>query len=93
MVDALIQLNSWEAIRGIGVWLKPIIGTTPLWVTAAEAQAKGSYEAACESYRKAMEMLPPGRDIDGPVMDFIISKVSQYSRLCTSFLSKSDIQG
>ena len=64
------------------MWLKNTTGVSLLWVAAAEAHAKGSFEAACESYRKALDMLPPGHDRDGPVMDFIVDKVT-YSPTCT----------
>lgn len=60
----------------MGVWLKNTTGVTLLWVAAAESHAKGSFEAACESYRKALDVLPPGHDRDGPVMDFIVNKVT-----------------
>ncbi len=67
----------------MGVWLKNITGATPLWVTAAESHAKGSFETACESYRKALDNLPPGHDRDGPVMDFIVNKVRIMYMYCT----------
>ena len=40
VVHALLMLGSWEAIRGLGVWVKNIQGQTPPWIVAAEAQAK-----------------------------------------------------
>ena len=78
VVHDLIQLNSWEAIRGLGVWLKEVTGSTPHWILAAEAQAKGSFETACEEYRKALELLhvPSGGDVDSFVMEFINNRVS-----------------
>ena len=80
VVHALCQLNSWEAIRGIGVWLKLLISSTPPWITAAELHAKGSYESACEEYLKALEMLPSSTmgssdAINAPVIEFIVNRV------------------
>ena len=80
VVHALCQLNSWEAIRGIGVWLKHLISSTPLWISAAESHAKGSYESACEEYLKALEMLPSSTmgssdAINAPVIEFIVNRV------------------
>ena len=43
VVHALLQLGSWEAIRGMGVWVKSLRGQTPPWIVAAEAQAKSKY--------------------------------------------------
>ena len=40
VVQALLMLGSWEAIRGLGVWVKILRGQTPPWIVAAEAQAK-----------------------------------------------------
>lgn len=40
VVHALLLVKSWEAIRGMGVWLQGIVGQTPSWIIAAEAQAK-----------------------------------------------------
>ena len=40
VVHALLQLGSWEAIRGMGAWMKSLRGQTPPWIVAAEAQAK-----------------------------------------------------
>ena len=76
VIHALIQLNSWEAIRGMGIWLKDLVGTTPLWITAAESHAKGSYETACTDYRKSLEMISTGRDADAPIVEFVINRVS-----------------
>ena len=47
VVHALLQLGSWEAIRGMGVWIKSLRGQTPPWIVAAEAQAKSKYVRAC----------------------------------------------
>lgn len=71
VIHALIQLNSWEAIRGMGVWLKGITGAPPLWIAAAEAQAKGSFESACEDYIKSLEL-----PMDGYVQSFVNDRVS-----------------
>lgn len=43
VVHALLLLGSWEAIRGVGVWVKTLRGQTPPWIVAAEAQAKSRY--------------------------------------------------
>ena len=43
VVHALLQLGSWEAIRGMGAWMKSLRGQTPPWIVAAEAQAKSKY--------------------------------------------------
>ena len=43
VVHSLLQLGSWEAIRGMGVWMKSLRGQTPPWMVAAEAQAKSKY--------------------------------------------------
>ena len=58
VIHAMLQMNSWEAIRGLWVWLKQMIGSTPLWITAAEAHAMGSFETACDEYIKALEVRP-----------------------------------
>ena len=77
----MLQINSWEAIRGLGVWLKQMIGSTPLWITAAEAHAKGSFETACDEYIKALEVIPSGTVdsdlLNAPVVDFIMNRVSE----------------
>ena len=76
----MLQLNSWEAIRGMGVWVKPLVGSTPLWITAAEAHAKGSFETACDEYSKALEVIPSGDTdpLSAPVVEFIVNRVSQW---------------
>ena len=55
----------------MGVWLKGITGTPPLWITAAESQAKGSFEAACEDYVKSLEL-----PLDTCVQNFVNDRVS-----------------
>ena len=64
----------------MGVWLKPLVGSTPLWISAAEEHAKGSFETACEEYVKALELIPSGSmDADllnAPVVEFIVNRVS-----------------
>ena len=41
VISALLLTGDWETIRGMGVWMKHNVGTTPHWMIAAEAQAKG----------------------------------------------------
>ena len=57
VVHALLLMGSWQAIQGLGVWVGRLVGATPPFITAAEEQAKSSYEAACEEYLKALELL------------------------------------
>jgi len=40
VVHAMLLTGSWEAIRGMGVWVKQFLGVTPPWIVAAEADAK-----------------------------------------------------
>ena len=40
VVQALVQLRSWEAIHGIAIWCKNNVDMQP-WIDAACAQAKG----------------------------------------------------
>ena len=85
VIHAMLQMNSWEAIRGLGVWLKQMIGSTPLWITAAEAHAKGSFETACDEYIKALEVIPSGTVdsdlLNAPVVDFIVNRVSERNTI------------
>ena len=41
VVKGLVSLGSWEAIKGIGIWCQLTIGTKPMWIQGAEAQAQG----------------------------------------------------
>ena len=43
VVHAMLLTGSWEAIRGMGVWLKQNLGITPPWIVAAEADAKSRW--------------------------------------------------
>ena len=40
VVHALLMMGSWQTIKGLGVWLEQVIGVSPLWILAAEEQAK-----------------------------------------------------
>ena len=47
-VKGMVSLGAWEAIRGVAVWCQLMIGTKPMWIQGAEAQAKGrSVGATC----------------------------------------------
>ena len=53
VVHALLLNGSWQAIRGIGVWLKRKIGVTPPWIMAAEEQGKSRYlsvQPSCDTH-------------------------------------------
>lgn len=43
MVQALCQMGAWEAIQGMGEWVKNLTGLVLPWIAAAEAHAKGRY--------------------------------------------------
>lgn len=66
----------------MGVWLKGITGNSPLWIVAAEAQAKGSFESACEDYHKSLEA-----PMDNLVQKFVNDKVSESETISFPVLS------
>ncbi len=80
---ALLLMCDWETVHGLGVWLKHTLGTIPPWMVAAEAQAKGSYETACEEYVKALDVISHVVDtgdiaqkaINAPIVEFIVNQV------------------
>ena len=67
-----------------------MIGSTPLWITAAEeAHAKGSFETVCDEYIKALEVILSGTvdsdllnaPLGRPVVDFIMNRVSERNTI------------
>ena len=46
IVKALVSLGAWESIHGLAVWYQMRLGTKPLWIQGAEAQAKGRYDTS-----------------------------------------------
>ena len=43
VVYALLLMGDWEAIRGMGAWMKHTVGTIPPWIVATEAHAKARF--------------------------------------------------
>ncbi len=88
VVHALLLMGSWQAIQGLGVWVGRLVGAPPPFIMAAEEQAKSSYEAACEEYLKALELLQASstneKDLGSPThksvlavkIQFIVNRVS-----------------
>ncbi|XP_077868684.1 serine/threonine-protein kinase SMG1-like [Saccoglossus kowalevskii] len=55
VVQAMCQLHSPEAIQGIQVWCKDIVGRNLPWIGAVAHQAAGRYEAAAGEYISGLQ--------------------------------------
>ena len=82
VVQALCQMGAWEAIQGVGEWVKNLNGVVLPWIAAAELHAKGSYETACEEYIKSLDAVLADaatlqKSLCAPVIEFITNSVRE----------------
>eukprot|EP00731_Ephydatia_muelleri_P029201 Em0020g845a len=90
VVQALCQMGAWEAIQGVGEWVKNQNGPVLPWIAAAESHAKGSYETACDEYMKSLDIVmatdavTSQKSLYVPVIEFIVNSVCEcYAKVCS----------
>ena len=44
VVHALLLMGSWQSIQGLRVWVGRLVGVAPIFILAAEEQAKSRCE-------------------------------------------------